>query len=124
MIIIPIQSQLFPISFPVFRLLTLVMLVMMLVFFFRLPAGKAACPRYVKKGDGLQYPGRLFIGIVLYSFVVDIMMLGGPAAVAEVPNGVFVAYLADAVGGVVLYALYRTMKIHPLDIVSVFMGGR
>jgi len=121
-IIAVVQNDLFPVSFPMFRLLTMVMLVMMLVFFFRLPAGKDACPRYVKKGDGLQYPGRLFIGIVLYSFVVDIMMLGGATAVAEAPNGVFVAYLADAAGAVVLYALYRTMKIHPLDIISVFMG--
>ena len=100
-IVAVVQNDLFPISFPVFRLLTLVMLVMMLVFFFRLPSGKDACPRYVKKGDGLRYPGRLFIGIVLYSFVVDIMMLGGSTAVTEVPNGVFVAYLADAVGGMV-----------------------
>ena len=50
------------------------------------------------------------------------MILGGATAVAEAPNGVFVAYLADAAGAVVLYALYRTMKIHPLDIISVFMG--
>ena len=121
-IVAVVQNDLFPISFPVFRLLTLVMLVMMLVFFFRLPAGKDACPLYAKKGDGLRYPGRLFIGIILYSFVVDIMMLGGSTAVTEVPNGVFVAYLADAVGGMVLYVLYRTRKIHPLDIISVFMG--
>ena len=115
------QSDLFPVSFPVFRLLTLVMLVMLLVFF-RLPAGKEACPRYVKKGDGLRYPGRLFIGIVLYSFVVDIMMPGGPAAVAEVPNSVFLSYLTNAVGVLILYALYRKVTIHPLDTASVFMG--
>ncbi|MBR7147022.1 MAG: hypothetical protein IKD11_04800, partial [Oscillospiraceae bacterium] len=68
-----VQNDFFPVSFPVFRLLTLVMLVMMLVFFCRLPAARAACPRYVKKSDGLHYPKYLFIGIVLYSFVVDIM---------------------------------------------------
>jgi len=121
-IIAVVQNDLFPVSFPMFRLLTMVMLVMMLVLFFRLPSGKDACPRYVKKGDGLRYPGRLFIGIVLYSFVVDIMMLGGPAAVAEVPNGVLIAYLTDAVGSLILYVLYRKAKIHPMDTVSVFMG--
>ena len=117
-----VQNDLFPVSFPAFRLLTIVILVLMLAFFLRLPAGKAACPRYVKKRDGLQYPKYLFVGIFLYSFVADIMMLGGPAAVAEVPNGVFIAYLADAVGALILYLLWRRAKLHPLNAVSVFMA--
>ena len=117
-----VQNDLFPVSFPVFRLLALIMLVMMLMFFFRISAEKGACPQYVKKGDGLRYPKYLFLGIILYSFVADIMILGGSAAVAEVPNGVFVAYLADAAGALILYVLYRKAKVHPLSVVSVFMG--
>ena len=50
------------------------------------------------------------------------MMLAGPASVAEVPNGVFLTYLADAVGAVILYLIYRKGNIHPLSAVSVFMA--
>ena len=117
-----VQNDLFPVSFPVFRLLTLIMLVMLLVFFFRLPTGRESCPRYVKKGDGLRAPRLLVVGIFAYSFVADIMMLGGPAAVAEVPNGVFFAYLANAVGAVIMFVLYRRSKVYPLHAASVFMA--
>ena len=117
-----VQNDLFPVTFPVFRVLTLLMLALMLVFFFRLPAGRADCPRYVKKKDGLRSPKHLFWGIFIYSFVADIMMLAGPAAVTEVPNGVFVAYLAGAVGSLILYGLYRRKKMHPMNAVSVFMA--
>ena len=121
-IVAVVQNDLFPVSFPVFRLLTLLMLLMLLVFFFRLPAGKDACPRYVKKSDGLRSPKYLFVGIFLYSFVADIMILGGSAAVTEIPNGVFWTYLADAAGGLILFVLYRKTKIHPLHAASVFMS--
>jgi len=62
------------------------------------------------------------VGIFAYSFVADIMMLGGPAAVAEVPNGVFFAYLANAAGAMILYILYRRSKVYPLHAASVFMA--
>ena len=117
-----VQNDWFAVSFPVFRLLTLFMVTMLLVFLFRLSGGKDACPIYVKKGDGLQYPKRLFVGIVLYSFVADIMMLGGPTAAAEVPNGIFWAYMADAAGALILYVLYRKAKVHPLHAVPIFMS--
>ena len=121
-IIAVVQNDLFPVSFPVFRASTLVMLVMMLVFFFRLPAQKEALPRYARKGDDLRCPLKLFAGIFLYSFVANMMTLGGPTAAAEVPNGIFLAYFADAVAALVLYLLYRKANIHPLHVVSVFMG--
>lgn len=121
-IVAVVQNDWFPVSFPMFRLLTLVMLGMMLVFFCRLPAGAKNCPRYVRKSDSLRYPGWLFSGIILYSFVVNLMILGGTAAVTGVPNGVFFAYLTDALGAPLLYVLYRKARIHPLDTASVFMG--
>lgn len=117
-----VQNDFLPVSFHAFRLMTLAMVALLLVFFLRLPAGREACPRYVKKGDDLRCPGRLFIGMLLYSFVADIMMLGGPAAVTEIENGVCLAYFADAIGSLILYAMYRKAKIHPLHAVSVFMG--
>jgi len=117
-----VQNEFIPVSFPVFRLLTLIMLVMMLVFFFRLPTGKNVCPHYVRRRDGLRAPKWLVIGIFSYSFVADIMILGGSAAVTEVPNGVFFAYLSDAVGALILYALYRKANIQPMKGVTVFMG--
>ena len=121
-VIAVVQNDLYPVSFPVFRDLTLVMLVMLLVFFFRLPASRDSCPELAGKKHGLRVPKTLFAGIFLYSFVADMMMLAGPASVAEVPNGVFLTYLADAVGAVILYLIYRKGNIHPLSAVSVFMA--
>ncbi len=117
-----VQNDLFPVSFPVFRMATLIMLVMLLVFFFRMPARKEALPHYIRKGDELRCPSKLFVGIFLYSFVVNMMILGGSAAAAEVPNGIFWAYFSDAMGALVLYVLYRKTNVHPLHVVSIFMG--
>ena len=54
-VIAVVQNDLYPVSFPVFRDLTLVMLVMLLVFFFRLPASRDSCPELVGKKHGLTF---------------------------------------------------------------------
>ena len=117
-----VQNDLMAISFNVFRGLSLIMLLMLLVFFFRLPGSREIYPEYIRTKDAMPCPSRLFGGLILYSFVADIMMLGGPAAVAEIHNGVFTAYFADGAAALLLFALYVKAGRNPLDLVSVFMG--
>ena len=117
-----VQNDLFPVSFPVFRILALIMLIMMMVFFMRLPCSKSSLPTYVKKGDGIQYPKKLFGGIIAITFVSALMMLGGPAAVTDIPHGISIAYTADAAGALILYFLYKKKNLYPMRAVSVFMS--
>ncbi|MBE6574288.1 MAG: hypothetical protein E7652_07835, partial [Ruminococcaceae bacterium] len=46
-----VQNDILPLTFSAFRWLTVIMLLMMLVFFFRLPSGKECYPIFIKKGD-------------------------------------------------------------------------
>ena len=121
LIIAVIQNDFLPLSFSVFRILTVSMLLMMLYFFFRLPTGKNACPVYVKKKDGLRPPRKLFIGIYGVVLVSCLMALCGPTAVGVIKHGVFLCYLASSTGGLILYLIYKKANIHPLHSVSIFM---
>ncbi len=116
-----IQNDFLPFSFSAFRILTIVMLLMMLYFFFQLPTGKNVCPVYVKKKDGLRPPRKLFIGIYGVVLVSCLMALCGPTAVGVIKHGVFLCYLADAAGTLILYLTYKKANIHPLHSVSIFM---
>jgi len=117
-----VQNELIPVSFSIFRLLTLGMVALLLVFFLRLPTGRAALPRYARRADGLPVPKRLFAGLFATAFVSALMMLAGPAAVSQIPHGVSLAYLTAAVFSLLLYILYRKGGFHPLRTIPVCMG--
>ncbi len=116
-----VQNDIFPLSFSAFRILTVIMLTMMLVFFFRLPT-KDALPVFVKKSHSLPCPKKLFFGVFSLLLVSCLMMLCGPTAVGEIRHGVFISYTADALGSLFVYILYKKANIHPLKTVSVFIG--
>jgi len=118
-----VQNEWMPVSFSAFRLLTLGMVGMLLVFFLRLPAGRTALPRYVRPSEGLPLPRHLFPGLLSTAFISAIMMLAGPTTVSNTPHGVSIAYLADAAAALVLYALYRRRIIHPLRAISTLMAA-
>ena len=116
-----IQNDVWPLSFSAFRILTIIMLVMMLYFFFKLPVKETSYPVYVKKGEVIRPPKKLFAGIYGVVFVSCLMTLCGSAAAGEIPHGVFILYLADSIGAFIVYGLYKKSKIHPLHFVSIFM---
>ena len=116
-----VQNELIPITFSSFRLVVVVMLILLLIFTFKMPSAKDVCPVYVKKKDKLVMPKNLFSGIFAITFVSCLLMLCGPAAVGEVAHGVSLAYLADAVGSIIMYAGYKKNNFNPLRIVSLLM---
>ena len=79
-----LQNEFLPISFPTFRFIMVAALVLLFIFFLRLPAGREVQPRYVKKSDGLAPPRKLLFGTCLLVFVCSLMAVSGPAISGEV----------------------------------------
>ncbi len=116
-----VQNEFLPLSFSAFRVLTVIMLSLMLVFFWRLKV-KDSTPTFAKKKDTIPFPLKLFAGTFALVLVSCLMMLCGPTAVGEVKHGVFISYTMDALGSLLVYVLYKKRGIHPLKTVSVFVG--
>lgn len=117
-----VQNDFIPLSFPLFRYTIIIALAALLVFFFRMPAERDACPMYVKKNSGLIAPKKLLTGTYVLVFVGALMGVSGPSIASEVPHGVFVAYAVEAVASLVLFLLYRKKGIHPFRVNSVCIG--
>ena len=122
LLIAAVQNEFVPITFRYFRSITIIALVLMLVFFFRMPAGKESCPQYVKKSDWLISPKKLLIGTFILIFVSSLMAVSGPAIVSEMPHGVFITYCSNAFASFLIYFLYKKAKIHPLRTITIFIG--
>ena len=121
-LIAAVQNDFFPITFPVFRLITVAALLLLLFFTLRLPAAPAACPRYVQKDTSLVAPKKMLFGTYTLVFVSSLMAVSGPSIVGEVRHGVSVTYLANAVAGILMFLLYKKVKFHPFHGISVCMG--
>ena len=57
-----VQNDFLPITFPVFRIVTVIAVSAVLFFFIKMPANSEACPQFVKKSDGLTAPKKLLTG--------------------------------------------------------------
>ena len=122
LMIAAVQNDFVPITFPAFRVLTVLAILLLLIFLWRMPAGKEALPQYVKKKDGLRAPKKLLFGTYLLVFVGALMGVSGPSIAGEVQYGVFVAYLVDALASLGLYLLYKKANIHPFRVIPVCIG--
>ena len=117
-----VQNDFLPITFPVFRLLIVIALVLMLIFFFRLPSGKTSCPRYVKKKDHLIAPKKLLTGTYIIVFISSLMGVSGPSISGGVEHGVFLTYLTEAIVTLLVYFLYKKAGLHPFRSISICIG--
>ena len=117
-----VQNDIRPITFPFFRTATVIALVLLLIFFLRMPGKASACPRYVKKKDGITPPKKLLIGTYVLIFIGSLMAVSGPAIAGEVHNGVFILYTADAAASLLMYFLYKKANFHPFRSISIFIG--
>lgn len=122
LLIAAVQNDFVPVTFPQFRLSTILALALQIYFYFRLPGSKAACPRYVKKSDGMIAPRKLLTGTFLLVFIGSLMGVSAPAIAGEVKHGVFLMYSVEAVTSVLIYFLYRKKKIHPFRSISICIG--
>ncbi len=118
-----VQNDFYPITFPQFRFVSVVALVLMLNFFFRIPAHPGAYPGYIKKTDTFIPPKKLLIGTYIVAFIGSIMAVSGPAIAGEVKHGVFILYVVDAVASVSIYLLYKKFNFNPFRQITIYMAA-
>ncbi len=115
-----IQNDFFPMGFSAFRILMVLMLALLLLFYLHFPVD--SCIRFVQKSDGLILPKRFLTGFVLLAFLSALLGVIAPAAAAEVDHGVFTAYVGCSLGSFILYLLYKKTGRHPISFVSYIIG--
>jgi DNA-binding CsgD family transcriptional regulator len=115
-----LQNDVIPISFGVFRGFTIVALVMLLLFFCKMP--KNTWPKYAKKTDGLVKPKAFMVQLFALIGFSSVITLFGSAVAYSVDHGISVYYLSSAVGGIILAALWKRFHIIPLKSASVMIA--
>ncbi len=117
-----IQNDFMPITFPTFRIIMLIAIALLLVFFVGMPAKSEALPTYAKKKDGFTAPKGLLCGTYVLVFVCSLMAVSGPAISEGIKHGIFITYLVDAIASLILYLLYKKANIHPFKLIPVLVG--
>jgi len=117
-----VQNEVISIPFSAFRYAMVAALVLLFIFFLRMPTGKERLPRFVKKSDGLIVPKKMMWGAYLIAFIAALMGVGGPAVVGKVEHGVSIMYLVVALSCFTMYFLYKKANIHPFRIAPLFVG--
>ncbi len=115
-----IQSDFISLNFSIFRILTVIMLCLLLLFYIKIPVNSGI--RFVKKSDGLIVPKRFLGGFLLLAFLGALLGVIAPAAAAPIKHGVFVAYIGCAIGSSILYMLYKKTGKHPICYISYVIG--
>jgi len=120
-----VQNDFSPVTFPIFRILTVFSLVCLLIFFFTMPAGKEACPEFINMDSKRIAPKKLMFGTYILVFVSALMAVSGPSISAAVKNGVTITYIADAAASLCMYIVYKKKNIHPFRLISncLVLGG-
>lgn len=117
-----VQNDYLPISFPGFRVVTVIALSLLLIFFFKMPVSPKACPRYIKKDSGLAAPKKILVGTFMLVFVGSLMGVSGPSIAGEIKHGVFITYSVDALASFLIYILYKKTNFHPFHAISICIG--
>ena len=117
-----VQNEVISIPFSAFRYAMVAALVLLFIFFLRIPTGKERLPRFVKKSDGLIVPKKMMWGAYLIAFIAALMGVGGPAVVGKVEHGVSIMYLVVALSSFTMYFLHKKANIHPFRIAPLFVG--
>ncbi len=117
-----VQNELISVNFSIFCFGMMAALVLLFIFFLRMPAGKEQQPCYVKKSDGITAPKKLIWGTYLLVFITAVMGTSGPAIVGKIKHGVTIMYLVDAATCLVFYLLYKKANIHPFRLIPVSVG--
>ena len=117
-----VQNEVISIPFSIFRYGMVAALVLLLIFFLRMPTGKEHLPQFVKKSDGLIAPKKMMWGAYLVAFIAALMGVGGPAVVGKVEHGVSIMYLVVALSCFTMYFLHKKANVHPFRMVPLFVG--
>ena len=117
-----VQNEIVSVPFSTFRFVMVAALVLLLIFFLRMPTGKENFPHYVKKGDGITAPKKLILGTYLLMFIVALMGVSGPAIAGKIEHGVSIMYLVVAFSNFTMFFLYKKANIHPFRLMPILVG--
>ena len=117
-----VQNEVISIPFSTFRYAMVAALVLLFIFFLRIPAGKERLPQFVKKSDGLTAPKKLISGTYLLMFIIALMGVAGPAVVGKAEHGVSIMYLVVALSCFTMYLLHKKANVHPFRLMPVLVG--
>ena len=117
-----VQNEVVSVPFSTFRFGMVAALVLLFIFFLRMPTGKEHLPQFVKKSDGLIPPKKMMWGAYLIAFIAALMGVGGPAVVGKVEHGVSIMYLVVALSSFTMYFLHKKANIHPFRMAPMFVG--
>jgi DNA-binding CsgD family transcriptional regulator len=109
-----------PIPFILFQHMTVIVLVMLLFAFFKLPS--KVWPEYVRQSDGIVKPKSLMFGLFALAWFSSIINLFGAVVAESITHGVFVYYVCVALSGIILAILWKYKKIIPLKSASGLMA--
>jgi len=115
-----LHNDVYKVTFTQFRLYTVIALVLMLVFFFKLPV--KSWPHYVKKSDKLVMPKSLFTGTIIFVGFSSLLSMFGCTIAESVTHGVFVFYCTAAVFGITVWLLWKRFGIVPLRTASALLA--
>ena len=104
-----LQNDFIKIDFAVFNMFTIVALVLIVFFFFKLPTN--SWTRTAKKADGLIAQKKLFAGIFFWVIMSCFVVLFGVAVAEKFTHGVSVFYLSAAIFSFVVYFLWKRCGI-------------
>lgn len=117
-----VQNEFVSIPFSTFRFAMLGALVLLFIFFLRIPMSKEQEVQYIKKSDAIAPPKKLLWGVYLLLFIIALMGVSGPAIAGKVEHGISIMYLVVAVSNFAMYLLYRKANIHPFRLMPILVG--
>ena len=120
-IIAVLQNDLFKLSFSVFRLVAVIALLFLFIFFFKVPAN--VWPRYIKKSDNITAPKALLTGIFLLIGSSCIASIFGQTFAESIKHGITIFYLSAAFSGLIIFFLWKRFGITPLQCYKVFAAA-
>ncbi|GHU81897.1 hypothetical protein FACS189415_1220 [Bacteroidia bacterium] len=112
-----LQNDVIAVPFAVFRAFSVVALILLLLFFFKLPT--TVWPRYVTKSDRLVAPKRLFVRIMLLVCLNCFVTLFGISVSESVQHGVSILFVSSALFGFAAFLLWKRFGVSPLRSGSV-----
>jgi DNA-binding CsgD family transcriptional regulator len=112
-----LQNDFYTTPFWVFKIFTVIALVLQMLFYIRLPAN--VWTEYTRRGSGLVCPKGLFAGLCTLCFLGSIMFSFGMSAAESVVHGVFVFNLSFAVFAIAGYVLIKRLHFSPLRYATV-----
>jgi DNA-binding NarL/FixJ family response regulator len=115
-----LHNEIYQVTFTQFRLFIVAALALLLVFFFKLPAG--SWPRYVTKNNGLVRPKSLIAGTFVLVGLSALLSMFGQTIAESVTHGVFVFYCVGSVFSVSIGILWKRFGITLLRSASVLLA--